>query len=828
MVEFLLFLVLLGVIFILVALQRIIRNLETSGSRVCRDASDTPKPPLPWGTVREEPEPAAVEPEPAPVRKPQPPVWMQEKPQIEPRPAFSLPLPAPEAIKMQTAPLPPRLKICAPLPPPPRKAKCQPLRRRSEFEMRALELWRKVWSWLIVGEEFRPRNVATEYSVATAWLVRGAFALILFGIASFIKYSYDNRLMSPEWRMVIATLIGVGMLASGARLHGKRYQGIGMGLQGAGIVTLYFAGFASYSVYHLLPAWAAFGGMGLVTAIAAALAVRQNALLIAVIGSLGGYATPFLLADTVLPAPVFCGYLLLLAAGLTAVARFREWKLLQLITLPGSYFVYGFLANQIDWVRSYPWLISYLSICFVLFSWQTIFYNLRHRQKITLFELLLLVVNYFFYLGMGIDLIRQVASNEMAALVPLGTALFFSAEIILFLKWKIQDRILLLLLLVLAALSLALVFPLALSGKWITAAWSLQALAMLYLAIRIRSNVLRGLAMVLYFVAGFRISGMDLTSVFVRDSANYWAGMYGRFFSLGSYTLSLLAGAWLLNQSAKSHLRPGFLAAVDGSDFPASEDFGDRRLSNGFLWFGAILGLIYLWGESSRLGREFFAPLTPWLQGYLLIGMLTFILWRQRRALAAEHRQVLLGVAVLFSIVATAYLMIAQVVPFYVRKPYVTEYGFCRLAEFIPVCGLLVWYGWRSRKEGAEAQIATVLFTVLGIGLWFLYSSMELYRAMEVAVPDFRNGAVSVLWGIYAVLLVAIGVGCRFKSFRMVGLLLFTVTAAKIFLVDLARLATLYRIIAFVGIGIAMLIGAFLYMRFRDIFTREENESGKE
>ena len=55
---------------------------------------------------------------------------------------------------------------------------------------------------------------------------------------------------------------------------------------------------------------------------------------------------------------------------------------------------------------------------------------------------------------------------------------------------------------------------------------------------------------------------------------------------------------------------------------------------------------------------------------------------------------------------------------------------------------------------------------------------------------------------------------------RGVGLALFVVVGFKVFLVDLASLDQFYRIIAFIILGVLVLSGAFLYLRFRKTFVR--------
>jgi uncharacterized membrane protein len=75
--------------------------------------------------------------------------------------------------------------------------------------------------------------------------------------------------------------------------------------------------------------------------------------------------------------------------------------------------------------------------------------------------------------------------------------------------------------------------------------------------------------------------------------------------------------------------------------------------------------------------------------------------------------------------------------------------------------------------------------------------------------------AVSVLWSGFATFLLAAGLGARNRPLFYAAYALFAVSAAKVALVDLAELETLYRILSFLVLGVLLMAGAFLVLRFR-------------
>ena len=174
-----------------------------------------------------------------------------------------------------------------------------------------------------------------------AWL--GGLALF-FGIVFFVKYAFEHDLIPPGARVAIGFIVGAGLLATGTRLHRiQRYQVLAQTLSATGILVLYGVTFAGMTLYHLYGNFTSFGIMSVITIIAFALAVRLDALVVAVLGMVGGFLTPLLCStgeDN--PSGLF-GYIALLDIGLLAVARVRKWFFL------ASFGAGGTILMQFAW-----------------------------------------------------------------------------------------------------------------------------------------------------------------------------------------------------------------------------------------------------------------------------------------------------------------------------------------------------------------------------------------------------------------------------------------------------------------------------------------------
>jgi uncharacterized membrane protein len=418
-----------------------------------------------------------------------------EKPVVPVASPVTLAAPAPQAVPIQRTvpvvpppviPKPTPLPVTPPPPPPP-----VPPRAPNELQLKAGEVLRKIWNWIVIGDEFRKPGTSWEFAVATNWLLRAGIVVVVVGVGFFLKYSIEHGMLGPQARVALSVLTGVGMLVAGVRMIGKPYQLVGQGLMGGGLAILYFSMFASCNFYHFIGPLAAFGLMALVTLVAGTLAVRLNSLLVAVLGILGGYATPVMLSTGSKNFPGLFGYMLMLGIGILVIARRRHWPLLNYLGLVLTYgLATGAIAKQYvagDFLDVLPFLVGF----FVLYAAVMVLHNLAHGAKAGLLELLGIIANALMFFGLSHRVITAGYDEICAAIPALALAVFFIVTTRVFLTGKRKDRGLLYTFLALAALFTAMTPPLALSRQWITTSWALQGVVMLWLAGKIDSRFLR-------------------------------------------------------------------------------------------------------------------------------------------------------------------------------------------------------------------------------------------------------------------------------------------------------------------------------------------------
>src|SRR5206468_7476221 len=146
-------------------------------------------------------------------------------------------------------------------------------------------------------------------------------------------YSVQQGWLQPPVRVAIGVIVALALLVACELKAARRYPATANALDASAVAILFATFYAAHALWHLIPAAVAFALLALVTAVAVTLSIRRESLFIAVLGLLGGFATPALLSTGEnRPIPLFA-YLLLLNIGLAWVSAKKRWPVLTTCTV---------------------------------------------------------------------------------------------------------------------------------------------------------------------------------------------------------------------------------------------------------------------------------------------------------------------------------------------------------------------------------------------------------------------------------------------------------------------------------------------------------------
>jgi len=381
-------------------------------------------------------------------------------------------------------------------------------------------------------------------------IVRVAVLILFIGVAFLLRYAAEHTTVPIEWRLAGVALGGLGLAALGLRLVAKR-RGYGLSLQGAGVGIVYLALFAAYRLYALVPVGLTFSLLAALAAITALLAVRQNALPLAVLGFGGGFLAPVLASTGQGSHAVLFSYYLVLNLAIAWIAQRQSWKLLNLIG-----FLFTFTIGALWGTRSYtPAHFSstepFLVVHFALYLYIAVQYTRGLLKEPVNAAQTLPVVDGGLLFGVPIVAFGlQAAMLRDQPLALASGAAVMSAVYLLVGRWlwrQAGERMLLLVegLLALGIVFLALISPLALDARWTGAAWAIQGAGVVWIGLRQRRWWAAGMGLVLQLGAAIAFWG---DPVRLRDALPFANGAF-----VGALVLALaaLTSARLLQRQAQ-------------------------------------------------------------------------------------------------------------------------------------------------------------------------------------------------------------------------------------------------------------------------------------
>jgi hypothetical protein len=686
----------------------------------------------------------------------------------------------------------------------------------SAFQESVQQILAEIWSWILVGEKHRRHNVSAEFAIASTWLLRISIIIFVTGIGFFLKWSIDRQMIGPMGRVALSLLTGVAMLVGGMQMLKNKYNPIGQGLMGGGILALYFSMYAAGpDMLAVVSQPTALALMVLVTVTAAVVAIFADSLLVAVLGLVGGFGTPVLLQTEHPSLFALYSYMLLLLLGMLAIARIKRWHLLNYLGLVGTYLLFTMSLSSYD--KSEIWTaLPFLMSFFFVHSALSYINNVRRAKASTSLDIAHLVANALLFGGLGYWLVRDAYGRPWPALLSLGTAFYFIGHVALFMRRQYVDRKLLIALIALAGGFTVWTLPLAMEKESLTIALALMALMFLWTGQRMQSGFVKLLSQVLYLVVLLRLVGFDMPRNFARtatiDAAQYWGAMGSRLVTYGLSIGSIFAGYLLQRREATE--------VVDGDDAGRVMPGNDVGVAlpaarQAFYWLCVVLifAFVYLELGTMLLLQPGFRP--PGLT--LLWCLLASYLLTESCKPRADRQAVFVAMCVVVAVALVKLLVVDLAVwriceHFYYNTTY-TLVGFTsRSIDFGALLAVL-WVVWLQRRRADDPMShVTPVFGYLALALLFLYSSLELNSLLHWKLSEFRSGGISILWAVFAISYLGSGIYFGVRGLRYLGLALFCVVVGKVFLHDLADLDKIYRVIAFLVVGVVMLAGSFAYI----------------
>jgi len=338
-------------------------------------------------------------------------------------------------------------------------------------------------------------EVDLESRIGSHWLNRIGISAVLIGVSYFLKFAFDNNWIGPTGRVSIGLLAGIAVIVWSESFRRRDYKIFSYSLKAVGVGVLYLSLWAAFQVYGLIPSAVAFLAMAIMTAATAALAIKQDAEILAAVALTGGFATPLLLSTGQNREIQLFSYVALLSAASVVLVAFKPWRRLLVLSYAGTLVLY--IAWYAEYYRrnEFAATLAFATIFFAIFAAAPLV-SKTPEGTVSLPYLagLITFVNTGVYFLQAYAMFEEIDKLSMAWFALALAAVQIGLSRIVRRQEPANAEALRLLHLALAVVLITIAIPIRLDGHWITMGWLVEAGVLLWVADRIGARFLHYLA----------------------------------------------------------------------------------------------------------------------------------------------------------------------------------------------------------------------------------------------------------------------------------------------------------------------------------------------
>ena len=647
-------------------------------------------------------------------------------------------------------------------------------------------------------------------------------AVLVLGIAFFVKYAIGRNWVSEVGRVSIGLFCGVLLIVFAHRLRNS-YRSFSSVLAGGSIAVFYFTIAFAFHQYHIINQTAAFILMVVITAFAVLLSVLYNRLELAVIATIGGFLTPFIVSTGEGNYIILFTYIVILNVGLLSLSYFKRWPSVNIISFFFTVFIFGGWLISIYFDPnpnvSFTLALVFATAFYLIFLGMNMLYQVKNKLVFKPLDFSILLLLNAAYYAAGMILLSEVENGKYQGLFTLAVGVINLSFAWYFFHRQNTDKNFLYLLIGLTLTFLSLTVPVQLEGHTITMFWSAEFVLLFWLYQKSRLNIFHYSSLAVSMLAIISLM-MDWGQAIEKSQVlillfTGWKGIVTNLVAVAAFALY----ATLINKEKEAlpflfsrlHLKRGawvasvvilYLTCIYSVNlyFVAYNNYDIPNIYHRLITILFVLGY-FLWLRRTGGGRSALLP-TGAMIIYLCfhvfsVGMTAEI--RNEVLRTSIHWQHLL---VHWSTVLLSFYLLYFVINTYRKAstPFLPVPQFSWLISLLTILLLSI-----------EAHH---LFVVIG------YRPDNIYYLQG----QYAKGGLTILWTVSSFALMWLGMQYRNKNLRIISLCLFAVVLVKLFFTDLVGISEAGKIAAFILLGILLLTVSFMYQRLKKIIIEDAKD----
>ena len=613
-----------------------------------------------------------------------------------------------------------------------------------------------------------------------------------------------------------------------------KYENFSAVLVGGALAIFYFLTYSAYDYYELIPQLLTFALMFIFTVFTVFVALQYNKQLIAHIGLVGAYAVPFLLSDGSGHAEVLFSYVAIINIGILVLAFKKYWKPLNYVSFALTWLIFfSWHASNYESSVDFIMALTFASVFFIIFYISFLAYKLIKKEPFERTDILLLLANSFVFYGLGYSILNdhETGSQLLGLFTICNAILHFIVSVVIY-RLKLADKNLFYLVAGLVLVFITIAIPVQLDGNWVTLLWVGEAALLFWIGRTKNIAVYESLSYPLMALATLSLYQDWIGGYFddyLYDGASEMVPLLNIQF-LSSILFIAAFGFIYFIHNNKTFVSP----ISPKNDLLKIVSFVIPAIIITTVYFSFLLEIEHyfqsLFKESELIVNDYptydydiltFKSIWLIIYSMVFVSILSFINIKKIKNKTLGYINIGLNIFAVFMFLTLGLYALSELRESYLNQP-ITEYynvGFFNIAvRYISYLFLAItlYVTFKYIREAFMKINNTINFNILFYIaiLWIVSSELINILDLSGSTQSYKLG-LSILWGVYSLALIALGIWKKQKHIRITAIVLFSITLLKLFFYDISNLGTLSKTIVFVSLGILLLIISFLYNKFK-------------
>ncbi|PQJ76461.1 DUF2339 domain-containing protein [Polaribacter glomeratus] len=697
-------------------------------------------------------------------------------------------------------------------------------------------------SWI---ENFKEKNPDLEKFIGENLINKIGVLILVLGISFFVKFAIDKEWINEPARVGIGVLCGSLIMMIAHKLK-KNYASFSSVLVAGAISVFYFTIYIAFHEYQLFSQTVAFSIMAIITAFSTLVSVSYNRQELAVLSLIGGFAAPFMVSTGEGNYAVLFSYIAILNLGILGVSYFKKWKIATILdfVFTSVLFVSWCLTSMQNQGFEHYGALTFATIFYFIFSITIVLHNLKNKGVFSKIEYFILIANTFIFFGIGMIVLRDVDAKYTGLFTLLLALYNVSYATILYKKFGL-DKNAVYILIGLALTFVTLTIPIQFQGNQITLFWAAEVVLLFWLSQKSRIEAFKMGAIIVQILS---IISLLLDWELYTTSKELSVVLNPLFIAGFVVSISLFLTYWLTKKEGNMVTK----------FFTLDIHFYRRILLITLVTVTYFTGFLEIKYQANQFLENSASANSFAITYHFVFVVLLFVFADKLKNKLIQKVVLLISCISIFLYITSFYKLptdeIIQNFELSVNRNYAFYFHY-----IILMC--LIYFGFQLfSKTSAVFKVKPAqskwLPWIFVFAIVYIVSNEIMVHGIHfsdvianVALQDGQNSeflnykyiddkidtiqaqiikiGYPILWGVFSFIFLIIGIKKQWKNLRIIALSLLGVTIVKLFVYDIKNVSETGKIIAFILLGVLILIISFVYQKIKKLVNDETSENEK-